>query len=149
MRKKGPTVNPVVIVGRAIAKTFWGKAWCDNLESYSDYDNRLPRGCTCVHDGSVMNLQVTPGKLTALVSGSSIYSVAVSIKTVAKKGWKKLTASCLGQIDSIADLLGGAPLGRCQEAAGCSQDRPLARTRTGGRRQTRSRRSRWLQNCPK
>ena len=36
LKKKGRTVTPVVIEGRTIAETFWGEAWCDNLERYSD-----------------------------------------------------------------------------------------------------------------
>ena len=59
--KKGRTISPVVIEGRKIAKTFWGKAWCDNLERYSDFANRLPRGRTYVRNGSVVDLQVAPG----------------------------------------------------------------------------------------
>src|SRR6516165_2714205 len=74
-QKKGQTVSPVVIEGRAIATTFWGKAWCDNLESYSDFANRLPRGRTYVRNGSVIDLQITPGQIKALVSGSEIYKV--------------------------------------------------------------------------
>jgi hypothetical protein len=31
MKKNGMTILPVVIDGLKIAKTFWGKAWCDHL----------------------------------------------------------------------------------------------------------------------
>src|SRR6184192_3238899 len=84
LRKKGQAISPVVIQGRAIAKTFWGKAWCDNLERYSDFANRLPRGRTYVRNGSVIDLQIAPGKVEALVSGSSIYTVAISVTPVTK-----------------------------------------------------------------
>ena len=80
LKKKGKTLNPVVIEGRTIAKTFWGKAWCENLESYSDFSNRLPRGRTYVRNGSVIDLQVTKGKVDAKVMGSSLYHVAIDIK---------------------------------------------------------------------
>src|ERR1051326_9621012 len=73
LRKQGQDVSPVIIQGRAIAKTFWGKAWCDNLERYSDFENRLPRGRTYVRNGSVIDLQIAPGEIKALVSGSEIY----------------------------------------------------------------------------
>jgi len=73
LAKKGKTVSPVVIEGRTIAKTFWGKSWCDNLERYSDYANRLPRGRTYARNGSLVDLQLAPGTVTALVSGSSLY----------------------------------------------------------------------------
>ena len=44
LKKKGQSIEPVVIEGKKIAASFWGKAWCDNLERYSDYESRLPRG---------------------------------------------------------------------------------------------------------
>src|SRR5947208_10920582 len=82
LRKKGQPVSPVVINGRAIVKTFWGKAWCENLEGYSDYANRLPRGRTYVRNGSVIDLQISPGEITALVCGSEIYRVAIKVVPV-------------------------------------------------------------------
>jgi hypothetical protein len=60
LTRKGTPVSPAKIAGRTIASTFWGKAWCDNLESYSDFSNRLPRGRTYVRNGSVVDLQIEP-----------------------------------------------------------------------------------------
>src|SRR5271165_3222004 len=80
--KKGQKVSPIVIDGRAITKTFWGKAWCENLERYSDYANRLPRGRTYVRNGSVIDLQIKPGTIEALVSGSELYRVKLNIAPV-------------------------------------------------------------------
>src|SRR3954467_9097455 len=88
LRKKGQSVSPVVVEGRAIVKTFWGKAWCENLERYSDFENRLPRGRTYVRNGSVIDLQIAPGEIKALVSGSEIYKVTVKVAPVAKARWK-------------------------------------------------------------
>ena len=51
LRKNRQPVSPVTIEGRTIARTFWGKAWCDNLETYRDYENRLPRGRSYVRNG--------------------------------------------------------------------------------------------------
>src|SRR5580693_6183366 len=82
LTKKGKPVSPVTVEGRTIAKTFWGKAWCDNLERYSDYANRLPRGRTYVRNGSVIDLQIAPGRIQALVSGSDIYTVEVEVTPV-------------------------------------------------------------------
>src|SRR5213595_938261 len=84
LRKKGQVVSPVVIQGRTIATTFWGKAWCENLERYSDFSNRLPRGRTYVRNGSVVDLQIAPGAVTALVSGSSIYRIGVQVTALPK-----------------------------------------------------------------
>ena len=107
LRKKGHPVSPVVIEGRTIAKTFWGKAWCENLERYSDYANRLPRGRTYVRNGSVVDLQIAPGEIKALVSGSEIYKVAVKVAPVAKARWKSICKDCAGAIDSLVELLQG------------------------------------------
>jgi len=97
----------VAIEGRTIARTFWGKAWCDNLEGYSDYENRLPRGRTYVRNGSVLDLQITPGEVTALVSGSEIYKVAVKVLPVPKRRWSSICSDCAGAIDSLVELLQG------------------------------------------
>ena len=82
--------TPVTLSGRTIATTFWGKAWCENLESYRVYENRLPRGRTYVRNGSVVDLQIAPLQVNAMVSGSSIYKVAVSITAVAKATWQAI-----------------------------------------------------------
>src|SRR5215468_4604766 len=105
LRKKGAVLLPVKIEGRQIARTFWGKAWCDNLESYRDYENRLPRGRSYVRQGAVIDLQIGAGKVTALVSGTSIYEVDVTIRSLAPKNWSKLASECTRQIDSLVDLL--------------------------------------------
>jgi uncharacterized Zn finger protein len=85
-------VSPVVIFGRAIARTLWGKAWCDNLERYSDYANRLPRGRTYVRNGSVVDLQIAAGEVTARVSGSSLYRVHRDGGAVPAPRWKAICA---------------------------------------------------------
>src|SRR5437763_8934726 len=100
LRKTGHTPSPVNIDGRAIAHTFWGKAWCDHLESYSDYENRLPRGRTYVRNGSVIDLQITPGKISALVSGSEVYHVTITIEKLHPQRWKMVKSQCGGQVGS-------------------------------------------------
>ena len=107
LAKKGAIVSPVVIEGRTIARTFWGKAWCDNLEAYSDYANRLPRGRTYARNGSVVDLQVAPGIVTALVSGSSMYDVKVTVGPVPRAKWSAICGDCSGAIDSLVELLQG------------------------------------------
>jgi uncharacterized Zn finger protein len=107
LAKKGKTIRPVRIDGRTIAHTFWGKAWCDNLESYMDYENRLPRGRTYVRNGSVVHLDIRAGEIEALVSGSELYRVNISIASAAKARWKTLCATCAGGIGSLVELLQG------------------------------------------
>jgi uncharacterized Zn finger protein len=107
LRKNGRKMSPVAIEGRKIAKTFWGEAWCDNLERYSDYANRLPRGRTYVRNGSVVDLQVGPGHVTALVSGSAMYDVQVTVGSVPRARWSAICKDCSGAIDSLIELLQG------------------------------------------
>jgi uncharacterized Zn finger protein len=106
-QKKGQTVSPVVLEGRTIARTFWGKAWCDNLESYSDFANRLPRGRTYVRNGSVVDLQIQPGKIKATVSGSELYEIAITITPMAARDWSSIKSRCVGQVGSLVELLKG------------------------------------------
>ncbi|MHB8523687.1 MAG: SWIM zinc finger family protein [Limisphaerales bacterium] len=107
MSKAGKTVSPVVLRGRQIAATFWGKAWCDNLEAYSDYANRLPRGRSYVRNGSVVDLQISEGKVTARVSGSDLYTIQIKIQPLPRGLWRSIQAECAGKIDSLLELLQG------------------------------------------
>ena len=106
-KKKGLAAEPVTIEGRTIARSFWGKAWCDHLEGYSDYANRLPRGRTYVRNGSVLHLAVAPGHIEALVQGSSLYEVSVDVTPLAPPRWKGVVDACSGKIDSLVELLQG------------------------------------------
>jgi uncharacterized Zn finger protein len=107
-KKKGHAVSPVIIEGRgAIANTFWGRAWCQNLERYSDFANRLPRGRTYVRNGSVVDLQIEPGVIHAHVSGSSLYKVELKVAPVQNAHWKSICHDCSGAVDSLVELLQG------------------------------------------
>jgi uncharacterized Zn finger protein len=105
--EKGQTVSPVCINGRDIASTFWGRAWCTNLEGYSDFANRLPRGRTYVRNGSVVDLQIEKGRITARVSGSELYKIQIDIAALPKPYWKALKERCAGQIGTLVELLQG------------------------------------------
>ena len=107
LEKQGKSVSPVTIEGRTIAKSFWGKSWCNNLERYSDYENRLPRGRTYVRNGSVVDLQITKGEVSAMVAGSELYNVKISIKPVTAGRWKAICRDCAGTVDSLVELLQG------------------------------------------
>jgi uncharacterized Zn finger protein len=106
-KKTGRRPAPVILDGRTIAGTFWGKAWCDNLEAYSDFANRLPRGRSYVRNGSVVDLQIRPGIVAARVAGSELYSIEIKIKPLPANRWKVIQAECAGQIDSLIELLQG------------------------------------------
>src|SRR3954447_19539262 len=107
LNKTGQSVAPVTIEGRKIATTFWGRAWCDNMESYRDYESRLPRGRSYVRNGSVVDLQVAPGRVTAMVSGSELYKITITVKETAKSQWQAICRDCAGGIDSLVELLQG------------------------------------------
>jgi len=107
LRKRGLDVQPVMIEGRKIARSFWGGAWCTHLEKFSDYSNRLPRGRTYVRNGSVCHLEVETGQVRAMVSGFKIYNVTVDVKPLPAKRWRDLKKSCTGRIGSLLDLLQG------------------------------------------
>ena len=108
LRKKGHTITPIEIEGRTIARTFWGKAWCTHLESYSDYANRLPRGRTYVRNGSVVHLGIGTGQVDAMVQGSEMYKVRVGVKALAETHWRAIVAECTGKIGSLVELLAGS-----------------------------------------
>jgi len=107
LKKQGQACHPVAIAGRTIARSFWGKAWCDNLEAYSDYANRLPRGRTYVRNGSVIDLSIANGRVQALVSGSEIYRVEVSVHALEAPAWNAIVGECTGQVASLIEVLQG------------------------------------------
>jgi uncharacterized Zn finger protein len=107
LKQKNQSVFPVMTAGRTIAKSFWGKSWCTNLERYSDYENRLPRGRTYVRNGSVIDLQITKSKVSGVVCGSNLYAVTVIIAPVTATRWKAICRDCAGTIDSLVELLQG------------------------------------------
>lgn len=107
LKKQGRSVAPVTIEGRKIAKNFRGKSWCSNIERYSDFANRLPRGRSYVCNEFVVDLQISEGKIAAKVSGSELYDVAITIAPVAAKRWRAICRDCSGTIDSLVELLQG------------------------------------------
>ncbi|MBL1260144.1 MAG: helix-turn-helix domain-containing protein [Thiotrichaceae bacterium] len=107
LEKKGLIIEPIKTEGRKIACTFWGEAWCDHLEKFSDYENRLPRGRTYVRNGSVCHLAISKGRVEAIVSGSELYNIKIDIKPLSAKKWDKVREQCAGQIGSMLELLQG------------------------------------------
>ncbi len=107
LRRKGVSVKPIEIEGRKIARTFWGEAWCSHLEQFSDFENRLPRGRTYVRNGSVCHLEIRQGEVRAMVSGSELYNVTISIRKLPSKKWQDVKGRCAGRIGSLLELLQG------------------------------------------
>lgn len=107
LKKEGRAAAPVATKKRAIATTFWGKAWCENLEHYSDYASRLPRGRTYLRNGSVLDLAIDAGRVRALVAGSELYKVKIGLARLPAPRWKEIVAECAGQVSSVLALLEG------------------------------------------
>src|SRR5712692_10117856 len=109
MKKAKRTPEPVLLTSgrRHVATTFWGKAWCENLERYADFANRLPRGRTYVRNGSVLDLAIGKGKVEAYVAGSELYTVRIGITPLAKTRWRRVVNRCTGRIGSLVGLLRG------------------------------------------
>ena len=115
LEKKGARLSPVVLDGFKIATTFWGQAWCKNIESYHDYENRLPRGRSYVRSSSVIDLQIESGLVRAQVMGSRLYTVEIRIKPVPPKHWAAIRTACAGKISSLVELLQGRISGEVME----------------------------------
>jgi uncharacterized Zn finger protein len=107
LEKGGRKLEPLRLDGKKIAASFWGKAWCQNLEAYSDFANRLPRGRTYLRNGSVVDLRIGEGRVDALVAGGELYEVSVELDALPRRRWTGLVAQCRGQIDSVVALLRG------------------------------------------
>ena len=106
-KREHRSLAPIVIEGRTIARSVWGRAWCENLERYSDFATRLPRGRTYARNGSVIDLQVKPGRILAIVCGSEIYDVEIRIKDLRPVAWKSICRDCSASIHSLMDLMQG------------------------------------------
>ena len=107
LTRKGEEITPVTIEGRKIATSFWGEAWCENLECYSDYASRLPRGRSYVRNGSVVDLKIAGGEVTALVAGSELYRIRITIAPVRAEAWRSICRACAGSVSSLVELLQG------------------------------------------
>ena len=90
--------------------TWWGQRWIGALESLgAAYANRLPRGRTYARKGTVHDLLVAPGGVTAQVAGSRPrpYKVAIRLPVFTASQWETVTAALAGQIRHAAALLDG------------------------------------------
>ncbi len=109
LKKKNSGVEPVIIEGRTIARSWWGKSWNRNLEGYADYENRIGRGRSYVRNGFVLDMKVDSGSVKALVAGTARtpYSVCIKIKSIPQKRWQEITKECEGRLGSLQELLNG------------------------------------------
>lgn len=109
LKKMNPGIEPVIIEGRTLAKSWWGKAWNENLESYADYRNRIARGKTYVRSNTVLDLKISKGSVAAKVQGSRSkpYEVDIKIDSLSDKKWEQVKVLCNHRIDSLEQLIEG------------------------------------------
>ena len=107
--KKGKRLEPVVIQGRNIAKSWWGRAWCDNLERYADYESRRERGRRYVKTGAVIDLSITKGRIQAKVQGSrkTPYKVEIRISPLSEERCQEILQTCGKRVETLENLLAG------------------------------------------
>lgn len=108
-KKKGKIMSPVIITGRTIAREWWGKAWCDNLERYADYESRLDRGKRYVRTGAVIDLQIQKGKVSARVQGrrKTPYKIEIRISPLSEERCQNIIALCGDKIQNLEALVEG------------------------------------------
>ena len=108
-KAKGKILEPVIINGRAIVNKWWGKAWCDNLERYADYESRLDRGKRYVRAGAVLDLKIQKGKILARVQGTRKvpYKVEIRISPLSEEKCQSIIEKCGSKIENMEELLNG------------------------------------------
>jgi uncharacterized Zn finger protein len=109
LKKKHPDIQPVIIEGRSLAKSWWGKAWNQNLESYADYTNRIQRGRSYVRNHAVVDLKITQGTVTGMVQGTrkKPYKIQIDMDPLSDERWERIGKLCNSRIESIEKLIGG------------------------------------------
>ncbi len=108
-RKKGIIYSPVIVEGRKICTSWWGISWCQNLERYADYASRIDRGKRYVRNGSVIDLQISRGKVTARVQGTrkAPYKVEIRISPLSEEKCQVIMNRCGRKLESLDALLSG------------------------------------------
>lgn len=108
-KKKGNALSPVIISGRQITTTWWGKAWCENLEQYADFASRLERGKRYVRSGTVVDLKIAKGRVTARVQGrrKTPYKVEIRISPIDEEKCERIMEACGNRISSLENLMAG------------------------------------------
>lgn len=110
-KKKGRQYEPVIARTKRgpVCESWWGRAWCENLEQYADYENRLGRGAGYVRSGAVVDLQIHNGRVEAKVQGrrKTPYKVEVRIGRLSEQSCQHIINRCNQKISSIEKLVSG------------------------------------------
>lgn len=89
---------PVELTGRSLEGGFWSKAWCKNLDQYAGLGGSLEVARQYVSEGLIIDLQIEPGRVKALVQGTDQYEVDLSITAMSRSAWSALIEACEGRI---------------------------------------------------
>lgn len=105
----GKKMDSVMITGRQIAVSWWGQAWCANLEKYADYQNRVGRGKSYVRSGAVIDLKMDGGIINAKVQGSrrTPYKVEVKIDPMPEVRYQTVLKGLSNRIENLEAFING------------------------------------------
>ena len=110
-RKKGQKYEPALPHKgtRKICESWWGQAWCQNLERYADYASRLERGRRYFRSGTVVDLKIRGGRVEARVQGSRKvpYKVDIRISPLSEEKCQAIIERCGRKIRTIDKLING------------------------------------------
>lgn len=108
---RGEDWNPVrpASVRGPLAKSWWGEAWCDNLERYADFANRIARGRRYLRSDAVLDLRIEEGRVEAKVMGSRgvPYGVRIDIRPLPPEKVEALLDRCGRKVKNLDSLLEG------------------------------------------
>ena len=103
----GVEVQPVELRGRTLARSFWGRRWCEHVESFSEYAARLAQGRACLRNGSVCHLSMESGGVDAMVIGSALHHVTIRVRRLEAAAWMAMRTACAGRVESVVELREG------------------------------------------
>lgn len=93
---------------KQFGETWWGRAWLDALEQRALVDpNRLPRGRTYARKGLVLDPELEPGLLSALVQGTEVYTTSLGVRRLTDVEWDAVLDGVVTQAKQAAALLAG------------------------------------------
>lgn len=95
--------------GKKICNSWWGDAWCRNLERYADLENRINRGKSYLKIGAVVDLKIYGGRIYAKVQGNkrTPYSIKITIDPLNERSRKRLEQQAVGKIQNLEALMNG------------------------------------------
>lgn len=85
-------------------KTWWGNEWLRSLSSI-DYQNRIPRGAAYARQGAVLETNISNGRITARVRGTSTYKVEIIVPLFSESETDALIDGILAHPVVVSELL--------------------------------------------